>query len=82
MPASAREAASDLDLAIATGAGLVNAARTVVVTTVGEKLQVEPAGTIPTAAHDIHVDLVVTPDRTIRCPRPRARTRPRSAGAS
>ena len=60
---------SDLELAVAADAGLVDA-HTVVVTTVHE-LQVQPAGTIPTTGHDIHVDLVVTPDRVVRCPRPR-----------
>ena len=43
---------------------------TLVVTTVHE-LQVQPAGVIPTTGHDIHVDLVVTPDRVVECPRPR-----------
>jgi 5-formyltetrahydrofolate cyclo-ligase len=28
-------------------------------------------GVVPTTGHDIHVDLVVTPDRLVRCPRPR-----------
>jgi len=60
---------SDLELAVAAGAGLVDA-RTVVVTTVHE-LQVLEAGTVPTTTHDIHVDLVVTPGRVVRCPRPR-----------
>jgi 5-formyltetrahydrofolate cyclo-ligase len=46
-------------------------ARTVVVTTVHER-QVLAAGTVPTTAHDIHVDLVVTPDRVLRCARPKA----------
>ncbi|HMF03734.1 MAG TPA: hypothetical protein VKH17_02895 [Acidimicrobiia bacterium] len=27
--------------------------------------------TIPTTAHDIHVDLVVTAERVLECPRPR-----------
>jgi 5-formyltetrahydrofolate cyclo-ligase len=60
---------SDLELAVAAEAGLVDD-RTVVVTTVHER-QVRPAGTIPTTGHDIHVDLVVTPDRVLECPRPR-----------
>jgi 5-formyltetrahydrofolate cyclo-ligase len=59
---------SDLELAVAAGAGLVDA-RTLVVTTVHE-LQVRPAGVIPTTGHDIHVDLVITPTRVIECPRP------------
>ncbi len=60
---------SDLELAVAAGAGLVDA-RTIVVTTVHE-LQVLDAGTVPTTTHDIHVDLVVTSERVVRCPRPR-----------
>jgi 5-formyltetrahydrofolate cyclo-ligase len=60
---------SDLELAIAAEAGLVDA-RTVVVTTVHE-LQVLDDGRIPTTGHDVHVDVVVTPDRVLRCPRPR-----------
>jgi 5-formyltetrahydrofolate cyclo-ligase len=59
---------SDLELAVAAEAGLV-APATVVVTTVHE-LQVRPAAEIPTVDHDIHVDLVVTPDRVIECARP------------
>src|SRR4051794_6227271 len=60
---------SDLELALAAEAGLVDA-RTVVVTTVHE-LQVLGAGVIPTAGHDLHVDVIVTPERVVRCPRPR-----------
>ncbi len=59
---------SDLELAIATEAGLVGE-RTVVVTTVHGR-QLLPARSIPTTGHDLHVDLVVTPDRVLRCPRP------------
>jgi 5-formyltetrahydrofolate cyclo-ligase len=58
---------SDLELAVATQAGLVDA-RTVVVTTVHE-LQVLPVGVVPTTDHDIHVDVIVTPERVLRCPR-------------
>jgi 5-formyltetrahydrofolate cyclo-ligase len=47
-------------------------ARTVVVTTVHE-VQVRPAGTIPTTGHDIAVDLIVTPERTITTRRGRRR---------
>jgi len=65
---------SDLELAIAAGAGLVGP-RTVVVTTVHE-LQVKSAGTIPTTSHDVHVDVVVTPERALRCPRPRGTRAP------
>jgi 5-formyltetrahydrofolate cyclo-ligase len=65
---------ADLEFALATAAGLVGPA-TLVVTTVHE-LQVRPAGTVPTAAHDAPVDLVVTPDRVIDC---RERRGPRPA---
>jgi 5-formyltetrahydrofolate cyclo-ligase len=58
---------SDLELAVAAEAGLVGA-DTIVVTTVHER-QVLPAGTVPTTDHDIHVDVVVTPERVLRCPR-------------
>src|SRR5439155_17768959 len=60
---------SDLELAVAAEAGLIESS-TVVVTTVHE-LQVRTAGEIPTTGHDIHVDLVVTPERLIECARPR-----------
>ena len=60
---------SDLELSVAAAAGLVDA-DTVVVTTVHE-LQVVPAGTVPTTDHDLHVDVVVTPQRVLRCARPR-----------
>jgi 5-formyltetrahydrofolate cyclo-ligase len=63
---------SDLELAVAAEAGLVDAS-TVVVTTVHE-LQIVPAGTVPTAGHDLHVDIVVTPERVLRCARPRGWT--------
>lgn len=59
---------SDLELAVAAEAGLVDA-DTVVVTTVHER-QVLAPGRIPTTGHDLHVDVVVTPDAVIRCPRP------------
>jgi 5-formyltetrahydrofolate cyclo-ligase len=57
---------SDLEFALAAEAGLVGPG-TVVVTTVHE-LQVRPAGVIPTTAHDVYVDLIVTPDRVIETP--------------
>ena len=60
---------SDLELAVAAEAGLVDA-RTVVVTTVHE-LQVLRTGAIPVTGHDIHVDVIVTDDRVVRCPRAR-----------
>jgi 5-formyltetrahydrofolate cyclo-ligase len=65
---------SDLELAVATHAGLVDA-RTVVVTTVHER-QVLAAGLVPTTGHDLHVDLIVTPERVVRCARPRRWTLP------
>ncbi len=55
---------SDLELAVAAAAGLVDA-RTVVVTTVHD-VQVQPAGTIPVTAHDFPVDLIVTPTQVLR----------------
>lgn len=68
---------SDLEFALASEAGLIGP-HTVVVTTVHE-LQVRPAGTIPVSAHDVYLDVVVTPERVIRChppqPRPAARLR-------
>jgi 5-formyltetrahydrofolate cyclo-ligase len=60
---------SDLEFAVASAAGLISA-DTVVVTTVHER-QVLPAGRVPTTAHDVWVDLIVTPDRVIRAPRHR-----------
>ena len=61
---------SDLEFAIASEAGLI-APETVVVTTVHE-VQLVDKGSIPTTDHDVHVDLIVTPDRVISCPkRPR-----------
>ncbi|MDG4824531.1 5-formyltetrahydrofolate cyclo-ligase [Asanoa sp. WMMD1127] len=56
---------ADLEFAVAAGAGLIGR-RTVVVTTVHE-IQVKPAGAIPTGAHDVPLDFVVTPDRVIAC---------------
>jgi 5-formyltetrahydrofolate cyclo-ligase len=58
---------SDLEFALAAEAGLVDA-RTVVVTTVHER-QVLAAGSVPTTAHDLHVDVIVTADQVLRCPR-------------
>ena len=66
---------SDLELAVAAEAGLVDA-NTVVVTTVHE-LQVLPPGTIPMTEHDIHVDVIVTPEQVLRCPRPKSWVLPR-----
>jgi 5-formyltetrahydrofolate cyclo-ligase len=69
---------ADLEFALAGAAGLI-APGTVTVTTVHE-LQLQPAGTIPLAEHDVPVDLVITPDRVIDCrdrrgPRPEAAIR-------
>jgi 5-formyltetrahydrofolate cyclo-ligase len=64
---------SDLELAVAAAAGLVDE-HTVVATTVHE-LQVLARGSIPTTDHDLHVDLVVTPERVLRCPRPAGHAR-------
>jgi 5-formyltetrahydrofolate cyclo-ligase len=63
---------ADLEFALATAAGLIGP-HTLVVTTVHE-LQLRAAGEIPTAAHDVPVDMVITPERVIDC---RARRRPR-----
>jgi 5-formyltetrahydrofolate cyclo-ligase len=65
---------ADLEFALASAAGLIGP-DTVVVTTVHE-LQVRPAGSVPTAAHDAPVDIVITPDRIIDC---RSRRGPRPA---
>jgi 5-formyltetrahydrofolate cyclo-ligase len=66
---------SDLELAVAAEAGLVDAG-TIVVTTVHDR-QVLPLGTVPTTGHDLHVDVVVTPERVLRCPRSRNWALPR-----
>jgi 5-formyltetrahydrofolate cyclo-ligase len=64
---------ADLEYALASSAGLIGR-RTVVVTTVHE-LQVREAGAVPATEHDVPVDLIVTPDRTIDC-RSRRGSRP------
>ncbi|GII26208.1 5-formyltetrahydrofolate cyclo-ligase [Planosporangium mesophilum] len=66
---------ADLEYALASAAGLIGP-RTLVVTTVHE-LQVRPAGAVPVTAHDVPVDLVVTPERVIDC---RAARGPRPEG--
>ena len=58
---------SDLEYALAWEAGLIGPA-TVVATTVHE-IQVLDPGLIPLADHDMSLDLIVTPERVIRCPR-------------
>jgi 5-formyltetrahydrofolate cyclo-ligase len=57
---------SDLEYAIAWEAGLITAS-TVVVTTVSE-VQVVDVGRIPVVEHDVRLDVIVTPERVIRCP--------------
>lgn len=56
---------ADLEFALASAAGLVGG-DTVVATTVHAE-QVLGAGRIPMGAHDVPVDLVVTPDEVIAC---------------
>jgi 5-formyltetrahydrofolate cyclo-ligase len=62
---------ADLEFALASEAGMIDD-RTLVVTTVHE-LQVLPAGALPAAEHDVRVDVIVTPDRTIEVPRQTSR---------
>lgn len=62
---------SDLEFAVAAAAGLIGP-DTLVVTTV-HPLQVVEAGRIPTTAHDVALDLIVTPDEVIVCDRGRRR---------
>jgi 5-formyltetrahydrofolate cyclo-ligase len=69
---------ADLEHATAAAAGLIGP-ETVIATTVHER-QVRTAGSIPTAPHDVPVDLIVTPERVIDCrgtrgPRPEAEIR-------
>lgn len=64
---------SDLELAVACEAGLIGP-RTRIVTTVHDA-QVLPARTIPQAAHDFLVDVIVTPTRVIEPRHARRRTR-------
>jgi 5-formyltetrahydrofolate cyclo-ligase len=56
---------ADLEYALASQAGLIGP-HTVCVTTVHE-LQVRPTGLIPLTGHDVPVDFIVTPERTIDC---------------
>lgn len=58
---------ADLEFALLTAAGLVSD-ETLVVTTVHSSQLVEN-GRIPMTGHDVVVDVVVTPDETIRCDR-------------
>jgi 5-formyltetrahydrofolate cyclo-ligase len=55
---------SDLEFAVASAAGLISPG-TVIATTVHDR-QLVAAGIIPTTDHDVWVDLIVTPDETIR----------------
>jgi 5-formyltetrahydrofolate cyclo-ligase len=64
---------SDLEYAVAWEAGLIDT-HTVVATTVHE-VQVVERGRIPTTAHDVRLDLVVTPERVVECRPPRGRRR-------
>jgi 5-formyltetrahydrofolate cyclo-ligase len=59
---------SDLEYALAWEAGLIGPA-TVTATTVHD-VQVLDEGRIPVTDHDFRLDLIVTPERVIRCPRP------------
>ena len=56
---------SDLEFAIAAQLGLIGS-HTIVATTVHEA-QIVGAGRIPVTAHDVTVDLIVTPERAIVC---------------
>jgi 5-formyltetrahydrofolate cyclo-ligase len=64
---------ADLEYAVAFEAGLI-AVDTIVVTTVHEAQVLEP-GRIPVTDHDVGLDLIVTADRVIECPRPSTRGR-------
>jgi 5-formyltetrahydrofolate cyclo-ligase len=63
---------SDLEHALASEAGLIGPS-TVIVTTVHEA-QVLDGGRIPMTSHDFRLDLIVTPERVIRCRHPRRST--------
>lgn len=67
---------SDLEYALGWQAGLIGPS-TVMATTVHE-IQVLDEGRIPVTGHDFHLDLIVTPDRVIECPR-RSRRSPQGA---
>ncbi|HEX6420874.1 MAG TPA: 5-formyltetrahydrofolate cyclo-ligase, partial [Acidimicrobiales bacterium] len=61
---------SDLEFALAHEAGLIDD-HTAMVTTVHER-QVLDTGRIPETDHDFRLDVIVTPERVIHCPRRRA----------
>ena len=58
---------SDLEFALLSQAAVIGP-ETLVVTT-AHPLQVQDAGDVPTAPHDLWVDVIVTPDEVIRCAR-------------
>jgi 5-formyltetrahydrofolate cyclo-ligase len=58
---------ADLEFALAAAAGLIGD-DTLVVTTV-HPLQVVDPGRIPVTAHDVRLDLIVTPDEVVACER-------------
>ena len=58
---------SDLEFALLSQAAVIGP-ETLVVTT-AHPLQVRDAGDVPTAPHDLWVDVIVTPDEIIRCAR-------------
>jgi len=58
---------SDLEYALACEAGLIGSA-TIVATTLHE-VQVVDDGRIPVTAHDFRLDMIVTPERVLRCRR-------------
>jgi 5-formyltetrahydrofolate cyclo-ligase len=62
---------SDLEFALAAASGLIGE-HTVVATTVHD-VQVQPAGAIPTVAHDVRLDLIATPSGVLRIRRDRRR---------
>ncbi len=55
---------SDIEVALLTEAGLVGP-QTLIVTTVH---QLQVVDRVPTSAHDVRVDAIVTPDEVIHCP--------------
>lgn len=62
---------SDLEYAVAYEAGLIGPS-TVVVTTLHEAQVLDP-GRIPLTDHDFRLDVIVTPERVVRCEHPRPR---------
>src|SRR2546423_2288473 len=58
---------SDLEFALLSQAAVIGP-ETLVVTT-AHPIQVQDAGDVPTAPHDLWVDVIVTPDEVIRCAR-------------